>query len=65
MALPPDVLANLKANIQKAEASIPNLQAEISRLQRSGQDATAYNTRLVAVQQQIQKAKLTYPEAFQ
>lgn len=65
MALPSDILNNVKQAVQKAEALIPNLQTEISRMQRSGQDATALQTRLVAVQQQVQKLKLTYPEAFQ
>ncbi len=65
MALPAAVLNQIKQAVPTAEAAIPNLQAEISKLQRAGQDATSYQTRLVAVQQQLQKLKLTYPEAFQ
>lgn len=65
MALPQDVLNQVKTAVLKAQTLIPELQTEIARMQRSGQDATALNTRLVAVQQQVQKLKLTYPEAFQ
>ena len=65
MALPADVLQKIKAAYQKGEAEIPNLQAEVARIQRAGQDATALNTRLVALQQQMQKIKVTYPEALQ
>lgn len=65
MSLPAAVLQQVKEAVTNASSQLPNLQAEVARLQKSGQDATALNTRIVAIQQNIQKLKLTYPEAFQ
>lgn len=65
MSLPAPVLQQIKEAVTSASSQLPNLQAEVQRMQKSGQDATALNTRIVAIQQNLQKLKLTYPEAFQ
>ena len=63
MSLPQATIAQIKNAIQTAQATIPNIQSEIDRLRRAGQDTSDYNTRLVNVQAQIQKLKQQYPEA--
>lgn len=65
MALPANVLMQLKAAIGKYDSQISELTSEIQRAQRAGIDVSALQTKLAQLNDTVRKLKLQYPEASQ
>ena len=60
MALPPEVLQNVRASLAKAEEGMKTAEKDIQDAERAGLDVKDLKTRLEALRLQVNQMRLVY-----
>ncbi|GAJ00430.1 unnamed protein product [marine sediment metagenome] len=60
MPLPKDVLKQVKANLDKAEATLAEIQDVVTDMRLAGLDTTKQDTEMEALRDEIRKRRIFY-----
>jgi len=60
MALPPDILKQVRDSIAAATQKIPDLEADINKAAAAGLDTSAMRTQLETMKDQLRKLQAQY-----